>query len=491
MREGSEMKSLLLALMLVMLIAPQHAAGESQRPISRTILETSPLGITNGGTSIIPINSRPDGVFSFLGARFTLQSKTLITGVGGHVKSYDPQVLPYPPGFNGDRSLFVAIVPTIDAVSFPDLALSQAVFVAVFDAPFNSVGPFPFQVPEAIIETHRLLFPGDYVIIFGSGLFGATGSGWMPIASMDFGTPRYIFANNHTGVAEFHEGGFQPARFVVVGFPVGIGNPRYTVTTFDVPGASGTALRGIDHHQVVGYYEDPNSEVHGFLYAHGVFVPLDVPDSSGTFPAGINHRGDIVGWYREKDQFVHGFLYRKGVFTTLDIDISGRYDTQLIGINNRGQIIGFYSGSDGLSHGFLYANGVFAPLAVPNARITIPRGINNRGQIVGSYQDQNLRSHGFIYDDGEFTTLDVPGASGTALNAINHRGQIAGLFFDQAQHGHGFVYANGIFISLDGPGASFTEAWGLDDAGTVVGEYVDSGGDRHGFFATPVIEEPQ
>jgi hypothetical protein len=216
------MKILLMALMLVMLTAPQHATGESQRPISRTILETSPLGITNGGTSIIPINSRPDGVFSFLGARFTLESKTLITGVGGHVKSFGPQE----PGFNGDRSLFVAIVPTIDEVSFPDLALSQAVFVAVFDAPFNSVGPYPFQVPETIIETHRLLFPGDYVIIFGSGLFGATGSGWMPIASMDFGTPRYIFANNSTGVAEFHEGSFQPARFVVVGFPVGIGDPR-------------------------------------------------------------------------------------------------------------------------------------------------------------------------------------------------------------------------------------------------------------------------
>src|SRR4029079_2877416 len=114
------------------LTAPQ-AAGESKRPVTQTVLETSPLGISNGGASIIPINSRPDGVFSFLGARFTLESKTLITGVGGHVKSYDPQQLPFPPGFDGDRSLFVAIVPTVDADGFPDLALSQAAFVAVFD----------------------------------------------------------------------------------------------------------------------------------------------------------------------------------------------------------------------------------------------------------------------------------------------------------------------------------------------------------------------
>jgi hypothetical protein len=154
------MLRILMALILVVLIAPQYAAGQSHPPFIQAILETAPLGITNGGTSIVPINSRPDGVFQFLGARFTLTSKFMITGVGGHVKSYDPQVLPYPPGFNGDRSLFVAIVPTADATSFPDLTLSQAVFASVFDAPFNSVGPYPFQVPETIIETHLLSVPG-------------------------------------------------------------------------------------------------------------------------------------------------------------------------------------------------------------------------------------------------------------------------------------------------------------------------------------------
>ena len=127
---------------------------DTRPPFSLTILETAPLGITNGGTSI--------GDVQFLGARFTLESKTLITGVGGHVKSYDPQLLPYPPGFNGDRSLFVAIVPTVDADRFPDLSLSQAIYVAVFDAPFNSVGPYPFQVAETIIKTQLLLFPGEY-----------------------------------------------------------------------------------------------------------------------------------------------------------------------------------------------------------------------------------------------------------------------------------------------------------------------------------------
>jgi hypothetical protein len=223
------MKILVLALMLVLLGIPLHAAGEpyadSEPSVIQPFLETAPLGVTNGGTSIVPI--RPDGFFAWLGARFTLESRALITGVGGHVKSYCPGE----PGFNGDRSLFVAIVPVVDSDSFPDLNLSQAVFYAVFDAPCNSVGPYPFQVPETIIETHLLLFPGDYVVLFGSGLFGATGTGWMPTPPMDLGTPTYIFANTQGGVAQFHEyrvsPSFQlgdllpaPARFVVEGFPI-------------------------------------------------------------------------------------------------------------------------------------------------------------------------------------------------------------------------------------------------------------------------------
>ena len=159
----------------------------------------------------------------------------MITSVGGHIKSYAPGEWA---GFNGDRSLFVAVVPTADAVSFPDLALSRAEFVAVVQAPYNAVGPHPFQVPDTVIPTRFQLPAGDYVILFGSGLFGATGSGWMPIGPYDFATPRYIAGNNlidfgppryilanaHTGPVAFFDMDYQPARFVITGYP--LGNPH-------------------------------------------------------------------------------------------------------------------------------------------------------------------------------------------------------------------------------------------------------------------------
>lgn len=173
------------------------------------ILETAPMGITNGGTSIVPTSHLST---QFLGARFTIDSPYLITQVGGHVKGYS----------NQDRSMFVAINRINEITGFPtDVYLSDAIYSERFVAPFNDVGPYPYQVPETILDTSFFLNPGTYSIMFGSGLFGSTGSGWMPIAATDYvAANTYFFMNEHTGSLEFHNGSFQPARFYVAGVAV-------------------------------------------------------------------------------------------------------------------------------------------------------------------------------------------------------------------------------------------------------------------------------
>jgi probable HAF family extracellular repeat protein len=272
----------------------------------------------------------------------------------------------------------------------------------------------------------------------------------------------------------------------------------YTLTTVDVPfpGASATFLRGIARHGlVVGIYRDENDEGHGFLYADGNFVPLDVPGGFSTFPQGVNDRGDVVGSYNpEQRSNRHGFIYSGGVFRTLDFP-GPPPATELHAINNRGEVVGIYYGTgDGLIHSFVYTDNVFMPLAVPGARLTVAFGINDHGEIVGWYQDFSFRPHGFIYARGEFTTLNVPGAVSTLALGINNQGQIAGLFDTPEpspppigsahNYRHGLVYAKGAFTRLDVLGAAFTEAWGLNEAGIVVGDYFDSDG-WHGFIATP------
>jgi hypothetical protein len=160
-------------------VVPQKAIADIM------LLETAPeitgAGTTGGGVAVMERQ--------WLGARFELDQAYRITDIGGHVKSSSS---PEEFGFE-DRSLFTAIVPVLESTGFPsDMLLSEAVFATVFEAPYNDVGPYPYQVPDTVIETDFVLESGDYALIFGSGLFGATGGGWMPLRSSMMDLPWYF-----------------------------------------------------------------------------------------------------------------------------------------------------------------------------------------------------------------------------------------------------------------------------------------------------------
>lgn len=173
-----------------------------------TLLETANeitgAGTTNGGTSV--------NVDQWLGARFELDQTYRITDIGGHVKSYS--------SFEGhqydNRSVFAAIVPVSELTGFPsDILLSEAVFSTVFEAPYNDVGPYPYQVPDTVIETDFVLEAGHYALMFGSGLFGATGGGCMPLRSDMIELPWYFSARHMTEFRNLPRE--QLARFFVHG----------------------------------------------------------------------------------------------------------------------------------------------------------------------------------------------------------------------------------------------------------------------------------
>lgn len=157
-------------------------------------LETGPQGVPNGGLTI--------NACQFPGARFSLNRPHLITSVGGQVQGSS---------FGGDRDIFVAIVPISGNERFPsDPALSEAVFAAVVEAPILD----PPQVPDTVINTSFVLDPGKYAIFFGSGLFGATGSGWMPLS--DLGQESLLW---WCSIEDFFNS-TQSLRFLVHGTPV-------------------------------------------------------------------------------------------------------------------------------------------------------------------------------------------------------------------------------------------------------------------------------
>lgn len=170
------------------------------------LLETAPQGTTNGGTAILATQ--------FLGARFTLTNDFHITSLGGHFKGE----------VGTDRSIFIALVEIASPSALPSLAdLGDPIFATSFLAPYNDVGPYPNQVPDTLLATDFDLAAGSYVLIVGSGLFGATGAGWMPSSGPIQELPWFVTWNGLID-DDFVNRNEQPVRFLVNGcydFPGG------------------------------------------------------------------------------------------------------------------------------------------------------------------------------------------------------------------------------------------------------------------------------
>jgi len=167
-------------------------------------------------------------------------------------------------------------------------------------------------------------------------------------------------------------GGFINAQGQVVGFyrvalqpqrRLGFIWSKGTFTTFSEPfdgPAFGTRAFGInDIGEVVGDYSDDPDHAHGYLRSSkGDFTPLNVPDAGSTTAQGINNAGTIVGYYnilKLNDPNPHGFVFNHGVFMTVDVpDKDGKAQlTQIFSINAKGEIVGSYFDSEGVQYGFL------------------------------------------------------------------------------------------------------------------------------------------
>jgi hypothetical protein len=82
---------------------------------------------------------------------------------------------------------------------------------------------------------------------------------------------------------------------------------------------------------------------------------IDEPGAlpGGTTPTGINPAGDIVGFYFDGGSNLHGFLLSKGRFDTIDVPAAFGIITRAFGINPRGDIVGTYFDGSSIEHGFL------------------------------------------------------------------------------------------------------------------------------------------
>jgi uncharacterized membrane protein len=132
---------------------------------------------------------------------------------------------------------------------------------------------------------------------------------------------------------------------------------------------------------------------HGFQDENNVFTTIDYPGATFTALNGINDNDVIVGSY--VIQIVsHAFFVRNGVFTT--IDPPGAKSAIARGTNKSGVIVGTYVDSNNKSHGFKYVNGAFTTIDFPNAGYTTADGIDAQGEIVGTYRIGDGEFQGYL-----------------------------------------------------------------------------------------------
>ena len=129
----------------------------------------------------------------FLGSRFSVSEPVVVTAIGGHIKGTD---------------LFGAIISLSGPSAVPQgipaseefpLGSPEIVFANEEIIAFTTFAPdgvfigSDFRVPLSVT-----LPPGDYLLVFGSGLFGATGQGAMPKNNTDLlGASQTFWFSGH------------------------------------------------------------------------------------------------------------------------------------------------------------------------------------------------------------------------------------------------------------------------------------------------------
>lgn len=109
----------------------------------------------------------------------------------------------------------------------------------------------------------------------------------------------------------------------------------------------------------MGNYVEDNDLSHGFLRnKHGVFTTFDAPSAGtgpgqGTYPWGVNTKGEITGFYIDGTDVTHSFVRDKHG-AIVEFDVPGAADMGGWGsIAPNGAVTGFYFDANNMVHGFV------------------------------------------------------------------------------------------------------------------------------------------
>jgi hypothetical protein len=159
-----------------------------------TIYESATMGPTGINYGYLIDNT------SFMGSRFYTSQNIQVTAIGGHLASF------------AGGSIFGAIVKLDSFTDFPNGRPLYNYEVAAYKVFTLDYASSDYRTPLS-----ANLPPGYYALVFGSGLYGATGSAILPWTDQtDLGTPSYMAWYSVKSTGWYNAGALQ-GRFVVEG----------------------------------------------------------------------------------------------------------------------------------------------------------------------------------------------------------------------------------------------------------------------------------
>jgi hypothetical protein len=163
-----------------------------------TVFETATLGQTGLTPSGVGIYND-----QFVGAKFELASSVTTTAIGGHFGTTTPI---------GNNQFFGAIVALSGPNDFPDSA-----DLSTPDVLGTALLTFPNLSAEISAPLSVSLTQGHYALVFGSGLFGATGNGGgATLNNNTIGAPSWI---SYRPLDNWNVSNLDGARFFVTAIP--------------------------------------------------------------------------------------------------------------------------------------------------------------------------------------------------------------------------------------------------------------------------------
>jgi len=289
------------------------------------------------------------------------------------------------------------------------------------------------------------------------------------------------------------------------------GNASWAGTINDQGQVVGAALNDIPDSfsgsLAIGPFFPLTTQLHAFLWEHGVMKDLGTlggPDSEAQF---INARGQIAG--QSFTDFTpnapvtapacqtagipteHPFLWQSGF---IDLGSLGGTCGYANWLNNRGQVIGTMTlAGDSMNHAFLWDREVLTDLGTLGGNNSEAWFENEAGEVVGraDFSPTSTDHHAFLWKRGA-GMIDLGTAAGqpkSTAYGINSHTQIVG-----DSNENGWLWENGSIVDLNtlvppNSNVHVAAAIGINDRGEIVAEGLPGDGSEHVVVLIPCDDD--